>query len=88
VKRLLLGKLADESQRGPNVVNSQVIFALNFLKGHTASEASDDDRYRHSGAPNDGFPVANSSVDNDAVVRLHGDSNGTGLAQLVENGNF
>ncbi len=60
MRRLLLGKLADESQRSPNIVSSQIVLALNFLERHTTGEASDDDRYRHTGATNDGFPVANS----------------------------
>jgi hypothetical protein len=35
VKRLLLGKLADESERRSNIINSQIVLALNFFKGHS-----------------------------------------------------
>jgi hypothetical protein len=85
VKRLLLGKLADESERRSNIPSSQIVLALNFFKCHAAGEAPDHDRHRNTRATNDGFPVANSRIDNDAVLSLHGDSNITGFAQLVEN---
>jgi len=84
VKRLLLGKLADESERRSNIISSQIVFALNFFKGHAAGEAPDHDRHRNTRAANDGFPVADSRIDNDAVLGLHGDSNSTGFAQLFE----
>jgi len=83
VKRLLLGKLADESERRSNIISSQIVFALNFLKSHAAGEAPDHDRHRNTRAPNDGFPVADSRIDNDAVLSWHGHSNTTGFAQLV-----
>ena len=82
VKRLLLGKLADESQRRPNIVSSKIVFALNFLKGHAAGEASDHDRYRHTAAPNHGFPVANIRIENNVVLSLHGLLDGIGFSRL------
>jgi hypothetical protein len=42
VKRLLLGKLADESERRSNIIDSQIVLALNFFKGHAAGEAAED----------------------------------------------
>src|ERR1700722_18079856 len=36
VKGLLLGELTDESQRRPNIVNSEIVFPLNLLKSHAA----------------------------------------------------
>ena len=39
MKGFLLGELADESQRRPNIVSSDIVFPLNFFKGHTAGEA-------------------------------------------------
>jgi hypothetical protein len=84
VKRLLLGKLADESERRSNIINSQIVLALNFFKGHPPGEAPNHDRHWNTRATNDGFPVADSRVDNDTVLSLHVDSNITGFAQLVE----
>jgi hypothetical protein len=84
VKRLLLGQLADESERRSNIVSSQIVLVLNFFKGHAAGEAPDHDRHRNTRAAIDGFPVANSRIDNDAVLSLHGDSNIAGFARLVE----
>jgi len=82
VKRLLLGKLADESERRSNIINSQIVLALNFFEGHPPGEAPNHDRHWNTRATNDGFPVADSRVDNDAVLSLHADSNITGFAQL------
>ena len=84
VKRLLLGKLADESERRSSIVDSQIVLALNFFKGHAAGEAANHDCHRNTRPTNDGFSVTNSRIDNDAVMSLHGDSNLTGFAQLVE----
>jgi len=84
VKRLLFGKLRDESQRRSNIVSSEIVLALNFLKGHAAGEASDHNRYRHTCATNHGFSVTDSWIENDAVLRLHGASDSTGFARLVE----
>lgn len=84
MKRLLLGKLADESERRSNIISSQIVLALNLFKGHAAGEAPDHDRHRNTRATNDGFPVADSRIDNNAVLSLHGDSNSTGFTQLVE----
>ena len=84
MKRLLLGKLTNESERRSNIISSQVVLALNLFKGHAPGEAPDHNRHRNTRATNDGFPVANSRIDNDAALSLHGDSNSTGLAQLVE----
>jgi hypothetical protein len=84
VKGLLLGKLADESGRGSNIISSQIVLALNFFKSHPAGEAPNHGRHWNTRATNDGFPVADSRIDNDAVLTLPGDSNITGFAQLVE----
>jgi hypothetical protein len=84
VKRLLFGKLRDESQRRPNIVSGEIVLALNFLKGHAAGEASDHNRYRHTCAANHGFSVTNSWIENDAVLGLHDASDSTGFARLVE----
>jgi hypothetical protein len=84
VKRLLLGKLADESERRSNIINSQIVLTLNFFKGHPPGEAPNHDRHWNTRTTNDGFPVANSRIYNDAVPRLHGDPNSTDFAQLVE----
>jgi len=84
VKKLLLGKLADESERRSNIINSQIVLTLNFFKGHPPGEAPNHDRHWNTRTTNDGFPVANSRIYNDAVPRLHGDPNSTDFAQLVE----
>jgi hypothetical protein len=52
VKRLLLSKLADESERRSNIISSQIV----------SGEAPDHDRHRNTCAPNDGFPVADSRI--------------------------
>jgi len=84
VKRLLLGKLADESERRSNIINGQIVLALNFFKCHPAGEAPNHDRHRNTRPTNDGLTVTNSRIDNDAVMSLHDGSNLTGFAQLVE----
>jgi hypothetical protein len=84
VKGLLLGQLADESERRSNIVSSQIVLVLNFFKGHAVGEAPDHDRHRNTPATNDEFPVANSRINNVAILRLHGDLNITAFAQLVE----
>ncbi|HEY3656268.1 MAG TPA: hypothetical protein VGL34_14985 [Steroidobacteraceae bacterium] len=72
MKRLLFGKLGDESQRRSNIVSSEIVLALNFLESHATGEASDHDRYRDTCATNHGFSMANSRIENNAVLGLHG----------------
>jgi hypothetical protein len=70
-----------EVRKSPGAFRGE--YTLRFAsEGHAAGEAPD---YRNTRAANDGFPVANRRIDNDAVLSLQGDSNITGFAQLVEN---
>lgn len=72
IKRFLIGQFTDKLQRGANVICGEVVFPLDLLEGHSSSEATDDKRDRHAGAANHRLSVADSRVDNNAIMSVHG----------------
>jgi NAD(P)-dependent dehydrogenase (short-subunit alcohol dehydrogenase family) len=84
VKRLLLSQLPDKSERSSNIVRGNVILALDLLERHAPSQAPHHDCDRYAGAPNDGFAVGDSRIEDNAVRDGHGVSNDSDLAELVE----
>lgn len=71
VKRLLLHQFAHELERGTDVVGGDVIFTLDVLERHAASQAAHDHRYGQTSAPNDGLAVADGRVKDDAIWGGH-----------------
>lgn len=50
MKRFLLSQFADELEGRPDVFQAEIVFALDLFESHSAGEADDDARDRHSGA--------------------------------------
>ena len=71
VKRFLLRQFGYEQQRSPDVVGGDVIFPLDFLEGHPASQAAHNHRYRQAGTSDHGFAVSDGRVENNAVRGSH-----------------
>src|SRR5580700_164208 len=84
MKRFLLSQFCDESEGSPNVVRGDVILALDFLERHASSQAPHHDSDRYACAPNDGFAVGDSRIEDNAVREGHSVSNDSALAVLVE----
>lgn len=85
-KRLLLSQFTHVSERSPDVVRGDVVFALYVLERHAARQAAHNHCYWQAGAPNDGFAVTDNWIDDNAVLDGHGDSDDSDLAALVEFG--
>ncbi len=73
-------------RRRPDVVGSDVVFALDVLERHAASQATDNYRHRHAGTPNNGLAVTDGRVNNNAVRSGLGELDDSELAGLVEFG--
>src|SRR5579862_1761957 len=84
MKRFLLSQFCDESERSPNVVRGDVILALDFLERHASSQAPHHDSDGYACAPNDGFAVGDSPIEDNAVREAHSVPDDSALAVLVE----
>ena len=73
MKGLLLRELAYELQGCTNIFGHEIVLTLNLLECHPASQASDNDRDRHTCTADHGFAVADVGIKNDAVWSRHGD---------------
>jgi hypothetical protein len=67
----LLRKLADESQRRPDIIRGDIVLALDFFECHATCEAADHDRDRHARAPYHGLSMVDRWVNYDTVLSCH-----------------
>lgn len=77
---LLLGDLADISQRGADIVHREIVFTLNLFKGHTTGQAADDDCDGHTGTTDHRLTMSDIRIDNDAILGSHNEQDSTGFA--------
>jgi len=63
----LVQELARESQGGLDILDRQIVLALNVLEAHATGEAPHDEGHRRTGPPNHGLPVADFRVDDDTI---------------------
>ena len=64
----LLDQFACELQRSADVLNAQIIFPLDILEAHTASQAANDNCHGSSRAANHRFAVANLRINYDTFI--------------------
>jgi len=60
-------ELASESQGGSDVLDRQLVLALNVLEAHAPSEAPHNDGHRRAGPADHGLAVADLRVDDDTI---------------------
>lgn len=84
MKRFLLGDFSNESQRGANVFDSEVVFPLDFFERHATRQAANNHRYWHTRATNYWLAVRDRRIDNDAILSGHDGGNSTASTRLVE----
>ena len=63
----LVQELARESQGGLDILDRQIVLALNVLEAHATGEAPHDEGHRRTGPPNHGLPVADLRVEDDTI---------------------
>src|SRR5258706_7175829 len=72
-------EVADESQCSPYIFSGEIVLALHLLKRHASGKAANDERNRHPGASDDGFALADSGINDNAVVPFHAGNLADGL---------
>ena len=75
MERFLVDQLAGKFQRGADVVNTEIVLALDLFERHAACKAADDGRHGYPRPAYDGLSLADRRVDDDAVRSVHGDTN-------------
>jgi hypothetical protein len=69
-----MGFLFDEffgiSDRGANVVSSQLVLATDLLKRHPASQAAENARHRQAGAANHRLAVLDFRIDDNSFIHI------------------
>ena len=64
----LVQELARESQGGSDILDGQVVLALNVLEAHAPGEAPHNEGHRRTGPPDHGLAVADLRVDDDTIL--------------------
>ena len=80
----LVQELARESQGRSDVLDRQIVLALNVLEAHTSGEASHNEGHRRTGPPDHRLPVADLRVDDDTI--LHRKKKRTRSPQAAQGG--
>lgn len=71
MERFFFSEFGNEFKSGANVLHGKIVFLLDLIEGHAASEAAHNERHRHACAPNDGFAVADCRINDNAIVAIH-----------------
>lgn len=83
VEGFLLSQVGYEFERGADVVRGEIVFPLDFLKSHPASQATHHYRYWQPSTSDHGFAVTDGGIQDNAVQGSH-NGNDRPLGSLVE----
>jgi hypothetical protein len=72
VKGLFGREVRSKLQGGADIVDGEVVLALDVLERHAAGKAPNHDGNRNPSAPDDRFAVQHGGIDDDAAPNVHG----------------